>query len=293
MDEIKLKNLNNIRFNKKLFITIVLHTCYVFIGITMIYPLLWLLLASFKTQAEIFSATNILSLPKKWLIANYIEGWKGFGNETFGVFFLNTIIISTVATFGAIFSSSVVGFGFARTRFFGKGVLFSLMLSTMMIPYQIIMIPQYLIFQKLRLIDTFVPLILPSWLGTPFHIFLITQFMRSIPKELDESAVIDGCSKFGLYFRILLPLSKSALMTVAIFSFYWRWNDFIQPLIYINKPQMYTLSIALRMFADPTAVSNWGAMFAMSVLSIIPVFFVFFFLQKHVTEGISTTGIKG
>ncbi|MBN2545624.1 MAG: carbohydrate ABC transporter permease [Spirochaetes bacterium] len=293
MDELKLYDTNKIRFNKKLVVQIILHTCYVLIGITMLYPLLWLLLASFKTQAEIFATTNILSLPKKWLISNYIEGWKGFGNETFGTYFLNTIIVASLSALGSVINSSLVGFGFARTRFVGKGILFSMMLATMMIPYPIIMIPQYLIYQKLRLVDTFVPLILPSWLGTPFFIFLVTQFMRGIPKELDESAVIDGCSKFGLYFRILLPLSQSALMTVAIFSFYWRWNDFIQPLIYLNKPKLYTLSIALRLFADPTSVTNWGAMFAMSVLSIIPVFFVFFFLQRHVTQGISTTGLKG
>lgn len=272
---------------------IVMHIIYILIAIAMVYPLLWMILASFKDTHEIFLGEKFLSLPKKWLVSNYVEGWKGFGKVTFGRFFLNSTIISVLATIGAIISSSLVGFGFARTSFYGKGIFFSLMLSTMMIPYPIIMVPQYLIFHKLRLVNTFVPLILPSWLGTAFFIFLVTQFMRGIPKELDESAVIDGCSKFGLYFRIMLPLSQSALMTVAIFSFYWRWNDFTQPLIYLNRAELYTVSVALRMFADPTSVTNWGAMFAMSTLSVIPVFFVFFFLQRHVSEGISTTGLKG
>lgn len=293
MGEKKKIVLENRFFSKKTARTVLLHSVYILIGVVMVYPLLWLVLSSFKTTPEIFSSTNILSLPKEWLISNYVEGWKGFGNVTFGRFFLNTTIIAVVATIGAITSSSLVAFGFARTTFFGKGVFFSLMLSTMMIPYPIIMIPQYLIFHKLRLVNTYVPLVLPSWLGTAFFIFLVTQFMRGIPKELDESAVIDGCSKFGLYFRILLPLSQSALMTVAIFSFYWRWNDFTQALIYLNNTEKYTISLALRMFADPTSVTNWGAMFAMSTLSIIPVFIVFFFLQRHVSHGIATTGLKG
>jgi multiple sugar transport system permease protein len=262
------------------------------LALSMLYPLLWLFFSSFKTQADIFRK-GLKLLPEKWIFNNYPEGWKGFGDVSFATFFKNSIIISTLATIGAIISSAIVGFGFARNRFFGKKILFSIMISTMMIPYPILMIPQYLLFLKLRLINTFVPLIIIPWFGTPFFIFLVTQFMRSIPQELDESAVIDGCNKYTMFIKIFVPLSKAALFTVAIFSFYWRWNDFVQANIYLNSKELFTVTVALRNFADPTSVTNWGAMFAMSMLSLVPVFLVFFFLQKNITQGISTTGLKG
>jgi multiple sugar transport system permease protein len=146
---------------------------------------------------------------------------------------------------------------------------------------------------RLHWVNTFLPMIVPWSLGNPFFIFLMIQFVRTIPFELDESALIDGCTKFGIFYRIILPLCKPALVTVAIFSFYWRWQDFIQPVIYLSKPKLYTVSVALRLFADPTSVTNWGAMFAMASVSILPVMIVFFILQKYIVEGISTTGLKG
>ena len=279
--------INRFQTNKFIF-----HILCMLLALSMLYPLLWLFFSSFKTQADIFRK-GLKLLPVKWIFSNYPEGWKGFGEVSFATFFKNSIIISTLATIGAIMSSAIVGFGFARNRFFGKKVLFSIMISTMMIPYPILMIPQYLLFLKLRLVNTFVPLIIVPWFGTPFFIFLVTQFMRSIPQELDESAVIDGCNKFTMFIKIFVPLSKAALFTVAIFSFYWRWNDFIQANIYLNSIKLFTVTVALRNFADPTSVTNWGAMFAMSMLSLVPVFLVFFFLQKNITQGISTTGLKG
>ncbi len=281
-----------IKLNRYQIDRIVFHTLCIIFGFIMLYPVIWLFFSSFKSQADIFRK-GLQLFPEKWLFSNYAEGWKGFGGYTFATFFKNSIVISTFATIGAIISSAIVGFGFARNRFFGKNVLFSIMLSTMMIPYPMIMIPQYLLFRKLQMVNTTIPLIIVSWFGTPFFIFLVTQFMRSIPQELDESAVIDGCSKYTMFWKIFVPLSKSALVTVAIFSFYWRWNDFTQALIYLNSTRLFTVTVALQNFADPTSVTNWGAMFAMSTLSIVPVFLVFFFLQKNITEGISTTGLKG
>ncbi len=281
-----------IKLNRYQIDRIVFHTLCIIFGFIMLYPVIWLFFSSFKSQADIFRK-GLQLFPEKWLFSNYAEGWKGFGGYTFATFFLNSIIISILSTIGAIISSAIVGFGFARNRFFGKNVLFSIMLSTMMIPYPMIMIPQFLLFHKLKLVNTFVPLIIINWFGTPFFIFLVTQFMRSIPQELDESAVIDGCSKYTMFWKIFVPLSKSALVTVAIFSFYWKWNDFTQALIYLTSTRLFTVTVALQNFADPTSVSNWGAMFAMSTLSIVPVFIVFFFLQKNITEGISTTGLKG
>jgi len=270
----------------------VYHLICMILVVIMIYPVLWMIMSSFKTQSGIFRG-NLSLIPDEWHFANYLEGWQGFGNHTFGVFFTNSFIISITATLGTMTSASLVAYGFARIKFPGSKFLFSCMLGTMMLPYQIIMIPQYLIFHRLNWINTFLPMIVPWSLGNPFFIFLVIQFVRTIPFELDESALIDGCTKFGIFYRIILPLCKPALVTVAIFSFYWRWQDFIQPVIYLSKPKLYTVSVALRLFADPTSVTNWGAMFAMASLSILPVMMVFFILQKYIVEGISTTGLKG
>ena len=270
----------------------VFHLVCLILVVIMIYPVLWMIMSSFKTQSGIFRG-NLSLIPEQWNFANYIEGWRGFGNYSFGTFFTNSFIISFVSTLGTMTSAALVAYGFARIKFPGSKLLFSCMLGTMMLPYQIIMIPQYLIFHKLKWINTFLPLIVPWSLGNPFFIFLVVQFMRTIPFELDESALIDGCTKFGIFSRIILPLCKPALVTVAIFSFYWRWQDFIQPVIYLSKPKLYTVAVALRLFSDPTSVPNWGAMFAMASLSLLPVMFVFFLLQKYIVEGISTTGLKG
>jgi multiple sugar transport system permease protein len=278
--------------SKKYLNTAVYHLICLVLVVIMIYPVLWMIMSSFKTQSGIFRG-NLSLIPDEWHFANYVEGWQGFGNHTFGVFFTNSFIISITATIGTMTSASLVAYGFARIKFPGSKFLFSCMLGTMMLPYQIIMIPQYLILHRIHWVNTFLPMIVPWSLGNPFFIFLMVQFVRTIPFELDESALIDGCTKFGIFYRIVLPLCKPALVTVAIFSFYWRWQDFIQPVIYLSKPKLYTVSVALRLFADPTSVTNWGAMFAMASLSILPVMIVFFILQKYIVEGISTTGLKG
>ena len=268
------------------------HLICMILVVIMIYPVLWMIMSSFKTQSGIFRG-NLSLIPDEWRFANYVEGWQGFGNHTFGVFFTNSFIISITATLGTMTSAALVSYGFARIRFPGSRFLFSCMIGTLMLPYQIIMIPQYLILHRMHWVNTFLPMIVPWSLGNPFFIFLMIQFVRTIPFELDESALIDGCTKFGIFYRIVLPLCKPPLVTVAIFSFYWQWQDFIQPVIYLSKPKLYTVSVALRLFADPTSVTNWGAMFAMASLSILPVMTVFFILQKYIVEGISTTGLKG
>ena len=280
------------RTNNRIINASIFHFFCILIGAMMIYPVLWMIFASFKTQSEIFSQSLKL-FPEKWLFLNYAEGWKGFGNYSFTRFFINSAIVSVISTVGTIFSAAFIGFGFARNKFKGRGFFFGTMIGTMMLPYQIIMIPQYILFHKMGWINTYLPIIVPWILGYPFFIFLLTQFMRSIPPDLDEAAKIDGCNKFSIFFRIYFPLSKPALITVAIFSFYWKWNDFIQPLIYLTKPTLYTVSVALKLFADPTSVTNWGAMLAIATLSILPIVVIFLILQSYITEGISTTGIKG
>ncbi len=166
------------------------------------------------------------------------------------------------------------------------------MFITLMLPYQVIMIPQFIIFQKLHWVNTFAPLILPMFMGQPFFIFLMVQFIRGIPAELDESAYLDGCGMFRIFTHIMFPLITPAVITTVIFSFYWRWDDFLGPLLYLNKPSLFTVSLALKMFSDPMTSTDWGAIFAMGTVSLLPILAIFVAFQKHLVEGISTTGLK-
>jgi multiple sugar transport system permease protein len=258
----------------------------------MIYPILWLFASSLKGPSEIW--TNVTSLiPKELAFSNYVEGWKGFGGITFATFFRNSFFYATVATVASVLSSAFVAYGFARVRFAGRAFWFTCMILTLMLPYQVQIIPQYILFNKLGWVNTYLPLLVPRFCGQAFFIFLIMQFVRSIPRELDEAAEIDGCSRIGIFFRIILPLIQPALITAAIFSFYWTWEDFQAPLIYLSNPKLYTVSLALRASADPNSVTNWGALFAMASLSLVPVFAIFIFFQRYLVHGISTTGLKG
>ncbi len=268
------------------------HTVAILLSILMAYPLIWMLSSSFKPNEEIFTSAHQL-IPSEFRFENYINGWKGMGGNTFGVFFTNSFIVAVFATIGSVFSSSLVAFGFARLNFKFKKILFAIMISTMMLPEQILIVPQYIIFKALGWTNTFLPLIVPFFCSVPFFVFLNMQFLRGIPKELDEAASIDGCSKMSIYARILFPLSLPAIITSLIFSFYWRWQDFLAPLIFLSDPKKYTFSVAIKMFADPTTQTDWGGMFAMAVLSLVPVCMVFIFFQKYLVEGVATSGIKG
>jgi multiple sugar transport system permease protein len=166
------------------------------------------------------------------------------------------------------------------------------MFLTLMLPYQVVMVPQFILFFKLKWVNTFLPLIVPYYGGQAFFIFLMVQFFRGIPSELDESAMIDGCNKFTIYSRILFPLIKPALITSTIFSFYWRWEDFLGPLLYLNSPRNFTVSLAMRAFSDPGSSTDWGAIFAMGTLSLMPSLIIFFIFQKYIVEGIATSGLK-
>jgi multiple sugar transport system permease protein len=277
---------------KELIRTVIYHSAIIGLGFVMIYPILWLFASSFKGPSEIWTDIGSL-IPKEFTLKNYINGWAGFGGITFTTFYMNSLIYAGVGTVAAVFSSAVVAYGFSRIRFFGRGFWFTCMLMTLMLPIQVQIIPQYIVFSKLKLINTFYPLLLPKFCGQAFFIFLIMQFIRGIPKELDEAAEIDGCSRVGIFFRIILPLIQPALITSAIFSFYWSWEDFLVPLVYLNEPKLYTISLALRSFADPSANTDWGAIFAMSALSLVPVFVIFIAFQRYLVQGIATTGLKG
>jgi multiple sugar transport system permease protein len=262
------------------------------LGFLMLYPLLWVAASSFKPADQIF--TNVMSLlPRTVTLDNYVQGWAGFGGISFTTFFRNSLIYSGFGTILTVFGSAVTAYGFARLRFAGQRLWFTLMITTLMLPVQVQVIPEYILFAKLGWLNTFWPLLLPRIGGQAFFIFMIMQFIRGIPRELDDAAAIDGCGEVGIFLRIIVPLITPAMTTAGIFSFYFTWGDFLHPLIYLNDPRLYTISVALRTFADPSTVTNWGAIFAMSTLALVPVFVVFIFFQRYLIEGISKSGLKG
>lgn len=262
------------------------------LSILMLYPIAWMIGSSFKANSEIFITTGSL-IPRDATLANYVAGWQGFGGVTFATFFLNSFIISGVGTLASVGSSALVAYGFARTRFVGKNFWFVCMMMTLMLPSQVQVIPQYIMYSRFGWIDTFRPLLVPRFFGDVFFIFLMMQFIRGMPIELDEAAEIDGCGKFGIFFHITLPLIKPALIASTIFSFYWSWEDFYGPLLYLNQTKYYPVALALKNFADPGGTTDWGAIFAMSTLSLVPVLALFILFQRYLVEGISTTGLKG
>jgi multiple sugar transport system permease protein len=272
--------------------SVIYHVCVGLFSLLMVYPLIWLIASSFKPRDEVFRRATAL-IPENPTLSNYVDGWAGFGGVTFTTFFTNSFIIAGVGTVAAVLSSALVAYGFARLRFAGKKFWFSCMLLTLMLPTQVQIIPQYIIFSKLDWINTFWPLILPRFFGQAFFIFMMIQFIRGIPHELDQAAQIDGASKWGIFSRIILPLLTPALITSAIFSFYWTWDDFFGPLLYLSDPKRYTVALALKNFADSSGATNWGAIFAMSVLSLVPVFVLFILFQRYIVQGISTSGLKG
>jgi len=262
------------------------------LGFLMLYPLLWVAVSSFKPADQIFTSVTSL-FPRTVTFDNYVQGWAGFGGISFTTFFKNSLIYSGFGTILTVCGSTLTADRVPRLRCAGHRGWVTLMIMTLMLPVQVQVIPEYILFAKLGWLNTFWPLLLPRIGGQAFFIFMIMQFIRGIPRELDDAASIDGCGEIGIFLRIVVPLITPAMMTAAIFSFYFTWGDFLHPLIYLNDPRLYTISVALRTFADPSTVTNWGAIFAMSTLALIPVFVVFIFFQKYLVEGISTSGLKG
>lgn len=278
---------------KRLVKKAVYHVIVFVIGIIMIYPLIWMVMSSFKENSTIFSTAGSL-IPENFILSNYSTGWKGFGKISFATFFQNSIFISVVATLGTVASSALVAYGFARFKFRGRGILFAAMLLSMMLPAQVLMIPQYLWYQKLGWVGSFAPLIVPFCFAVQgFFVYLMMNFIDGIPRELDEAAKIDGCSYYGIFGRIILPLMVPSLITGGIFSFMWRWDDFMSALLYINDAAKYPVSLALKLFSDPGSSSDYGAMFAMATLSLIPIVLIFFIFQRYLVDGIATSGLKG
>lgn len=259
------------------------------IGVLMLLPLFWLLSTSLKGRGLEFT------FPPQWIPepvvwSNYVEALTIL---PFGQFFLNTVNITFFSTLGALLSSSMVAFGFARIPFPGRRPLFMLLLSTLMLPYVVTLIPSFLLFKYLRWLDTFWPLIVPNFFGgSPFFIFLIRQFYATIPLDLDEAAEIDGAGYLRIWWSVLLPLSRPVLATVVIFSFIWNWNDFLGPLIYINSLENFTLALGLAGFRSQHS-ARWNLLMAASTVVLIPVLILFFVAQRYFIRGIVTSGLSG
>lgn len=276
---------------RKRITTVVYHVLVALTSVGMLYPLLWMLSSSFKSNSEIFTTVGNL-IPENFTVENYINGWRGFAGLSFGVYFRNSLIIASVSAIGATVSAACVAFGLARLRFPGRSFWFVMMIITMMLPGQVMMIPRFILFNQMGWVGTYLPLTVPAFFGGAFDIFLVMQFVRGIPRDMDEAARIDGCSWYGIFGYILLPMIVPALVTVAILTFINSWGDFMGSLLYLNAPAMYTSAYALKLFTD-SAGTDFGATFAMSVLSLVPILVIFFFFQKQLVEGISTQGIKG
>jgi multiple sugar transport system permease protein len=278
----------------KLFLRLTLtHVFIIALGILMIYPVVWMIVSSFKPNNMIFSDPGII--PTTVTIENFISGWKGYAGTSFGNFFANSLAMCAIAIIGNLISCSMAAYAFARLKFAGKNIWFAIMLITLMLPAHVTLVPRYIMFNNFGWVGSYLPILVPKFLAVDaFFVFLLVQFMRGLPKEIEEAAIIDGCSKVGVFLRIILPLAAPALVTTALFTFLWTWDDFFNHLLYLSRPDTFTVSRALRTFiGDAGAVSNWGGALAMSTLSIVPAFILFFSLQKYFVQGISTTGIKG
>lgn len=269
------------------------HIFIIALGVLMIYPIVWMISSSFKPNNMIFSDTGLI--PKAVTIDNYISGWKGYAGTSFGRFFANSLFMSGVAIIGNLIACTMAAYAFGRLKFAGRNFWFAIMMLTLMLPGHVTIVPRYILFNTFGWVGTYLPILVPKFLATDaFFVFLLVQFIRSLPKELDEAAIIDGCSKFGVFTRIIVPLAVPALVTTALFTFLWTWDDFFNHLLYLTRPETFTVSRALRTFVgDAGSVSNWGGAMAMATLSMVPTFILFFSLQKYFVQGIATTGIKG
>lgn len=277
---------------KRILRKVLVHLVLIALGLVMIYPLIWLFFGSFKTNREILGGGGLL--PEKFLLEGYILGWKNDWQYNFGHFLGNTFRLVVPTVFFSVLSTPLVAYGFARFRFRGHKLLFALMLSTLMLPNTVVIVPRYILFRNFGWLDSYLPFTIPALLATtPFHIFMVYQFIRGLPRELDESAMIDGCGPVRIYCQILLPLLKPVIVSVAVFQFIWSWNDFFNVLIFISSVHKYTLTLGLRMMLDIDAASAWNQIMAMSVVSLLPCALFYFFTQKYFVEGIATTGLKG
>jgi len=270
--------------------SIVRHTLLIALAALMLYPVIWMVVSSLRPNDEIFREPGIVF--DSFEISNYTDGWNAL-QYPFNVYLWNSALIVVGCIVGNLVSCSMAAYAFARLEFTAKRLWFGIMLLSIMLPIHVIIVPQYILFSQLGWVNTFLPLIVPKLLAVDaFFVFLMVQFIRGIPKELDEAARIDGAGHPRIFLQIILPLMTPALATTAIFTFIWTWNDFFSQLVFLTKPELYTVPLALRSFEDAQSVTNYAQMFAMSVVSLVPIFLIFLFGQKFLIKGIATTGIK-
>lgn len=267
----------------------VIYLILILCTIICILPFIWMLLTSVKSTAEAYRFPPTI-LPKKWLWTNYTNGLK---KANFPLYFRNTAFIAVLATIGTVLSAQFVAYGFSRFKCRGSGFWYTLMMATMMLPSQVTLIPQYLLYLKLGMVDTYLPLLIPAWLGGgAFNIFLFIQFFRTMPKELDEAAFIDGANTFQTFTHIMMPSVKSVSLCVLVMSLVFHWNDFFTPLIYINSTRKFTLAIGLQFLNSSMGTTKIGQMMAVAVATMIPVLIIFFLCQRYFVEGIKMSGLK-
>ena len=278
--------------NRRRVTAAVWHAAVALLLLAVLYPIGWVVAATFKPSADIIGSLELF--PSEPTSENYSRAAEGIAGIGISRFFVNSLVLVVLSVLGTVASSTLAAYAFARLRFRGRGMLFAVMISTLLLPFHVLIIPQYVVFNRLDLIDTYVPLLIGKFLAAEaFFVFLIVQFIRTVPAELDESAKMDGAGQWRIFWNIILPLTRPALITTAIFTFIWTWNDFFTPLIYLSTPEKYPLPLALQLFIDEASGSDFGALMAMSVLALVPVVLFFLFFQRFLVEGVATSGLKG
>jgi multiple sugar transport system permease protein len=267
-----------------------LYVLVVFLCLVFALPFLWMISTALKDDPQTYRIPPIW-IPQPMFFSNFPEALQ---QQPFGRFFLNTLIYAIPSAVGAVVSAAVVAYGFARMRWWSRDVLFFICLSTLMIPFQVTMIPLYIIFKNFGWLNSYKALVIPTFFGNAYFIFLLRQFFLTIPQELSDAARVDGCSEFGIFWRIILPLAKPALAVVALFQFMGAWNDYLGPLIFLSKEELYPISLGLEMFHSQFQEKLvWPYLMAASTVTILPVIIIFYFTQRVFVEGVTITGLKG
>jgi multiple sugar transport system permease protein len=260
-------------------------------------PLVWMVSTSAKPSGQtMVREPRLLPEPAsrtgEFLSENYSAVWSN-PSVNFPLYLRNTLVVTILATAGCVISSAIVAYGFARVRWRGRGVFFGVMLATMMVPFPVVMAPLYVLFSKVGLVGTFAPLWLPYWFGNAFSVFLLRQFFLTLPQELDEAAAIDGCTRWGMFWRLALPLSRPALAVVALLHVTYMWNDFLAPLIFLTHRDQFTLALGLHLYQSQAGNTPWNLLMAASTMVVAPVMLVFFLAQRTFVQGVAAEGLKG
>lgn len=296
IEELKRKNLERNR-KRKIINGIkagIRYGILVIVGVAMLYPLIWLLGASFKTNADIFTSIGFIPKGFKFDFTGYVNGWKTSTEYTFATYFMNTFKIVVPKVILTIISAVLTAYGFSRFKFPGKKVLFSILISTLLLPNVVLRIPQFLMYKNFGWLDSYLPLFVPAAFATDtFFVFMLIQFIRGLPKEIEEAACVDGCNSLQTLIYIMVPMLKPAIISVALFQFMWTMNDFMGPLIYLSSVEKYPVALTLKMSMDVSSNVNWNQILAMSIIGLTPSLIIFFGAQKHFVDGISAGGVKG